>query len=192
MVRILGYGEDALTLWALEDRLSDILGVFQDKTSPSDCVIFYRPSFGRVGGEKSAEFGEFDAIFASLKNIYLIESKWDNLSGFRHDEVVIIKEQELRHHIFSLYLMHWHRKHYDNWESFRKEYADDFKKLFQRKEIAPNGSLLSENLSFILNALKSHCRKVSKNNVRNVLLFFYFMIKRKVCLQPKLKDISSW
>jgi len=96
MNRILGYGEDAFTLWALKHHTTEILKAFQDKTSPSDCLIFYRPSFGRSGGNKSAEFGEFDAILVSLENIYLIESKWDNFSRFQKHEITLSAEQKLR------------------------------------------------------------------------------------------------
>lgn len=48
-----------------------------DFSAPSDCIAFYRPSFGRKGGNNRAEFGEFDAIIVSSKKIYLVESKWD-------------------------------------------------------------------------------------------------------------------
>jgi hypothetical protein len=68
MVGIMGYGEDALTLWALKHQTAEILREFEDKTAPSDCLIFYLPSFGGNGGTKSAEFGEFDAILTSKKN----------------------------------------------------------------------------------------------------------------------------
>ena len=82
MSKILGYGEDALTLWALKHHVPKILEEFQDKTPILDCLVFYRPSFGRHGQANSSVFGEFDAILASRKNIYLIESKWDNLTQF--------------------------------------------------------------------------------------------------------------
>lgn len=72
MTKIMGYGEDALTIWALKNKLSIILGAFNDQTDPKDCLVFYRPSFGRSGGSGSAEFGEFDAIVASKQKIYLI------------------------------------------------------------------------------------------------------------------------
>ena len=78
----MGYGEDALTLWALKKQLTKILGTFKDSTDMVDCLVFYRPSFGRSGGPNSAEFGEFDAIVASKERIYLIESKWDNHSNY--------------------------------------------------------------------------------------------------------------
>jgi len=174
MGKIFGYGEDAFTLWALKHRTSDILKSFRDQTAPSGCLIFYRPSFGRSGGDESAEFGEFDAILASSENIYLIESKWDNLSEFNNDEVTIRTEQEIRHCIFSWYIMQWDKKYFNDWEGFRKEKMDDFQKKFPKKRIALPNSLLAINLEFILTILQKHCGGFSsEHNIKNVLLFFY-------------------
>lgn len=174
MTRLLGYGEDALTLWALQRHISDILKAVHDETTPSDCLIYYRPSFGRSGGTSRAEFGEFDAILASSENIYLIESKWDNLSTFKNDELTIEEEQELRHRIFSWYVTHWDEKYSNDWESFIEEQMDDFQKEFPEKRIAPANSLLAENLRFILTMLKKHCKGFSsRRSIQNVLCFFY-------------------
>ena len=174
MCRILGYGEDAFTLWALKHHIVDILESFQDQTSPYDCLIFYRPSFGRSGGERSAEFGEFDAILVSSENIYLVESKWDNLSRFKNDEITIREEQELRHHIFSWYITHWHKKYSKDWKSFMNEQMDDFQKKFPEKRIAPANSILAGNLQFILDSLQKCCKNFSsEHNIKNVLLFFH-------------------
>ena len=131
--------EDAFTLWGLKRRLTDILKSFQDKTAPSDCLIFYRPSFGRSGREDSAEFGEFDAILVSSENIYPIESKWDNLSRFKNGKITIRPEQKMRHCIFSWCITHWDEKYSNDWENFMKEQIRDFQKKFPRKKIAPNG-----------------------------------------------------
>jgi hypothetical protein len=174
MGKIFGYGEDALTLWALKHRTPDILESLKDQTGPSNCVIFYRPSFGRGGGEKSAEFGEFDAILASSKNIYLIESKWDNLSRFNKREITLRTEQKIRHRIFSWYLMHWDKKYSNDWERFRKEHMYNFQRHFPKKRIATTDSLLAKNLESILTALQKRCGKLSfGRNIKNVLLFFY-------------------
>ena len=127
MSKILGYGEDALTLWALKHQVSKILEEFQDKTTLSDCLIFYRPSFGRHSKANSSVFGEFDAILASKENIYLIESKWDNLSEFKNEEIILRDEQTLRHEILSWYLTHWNKKYCGNWRTFTNEQQDDFK-----------------------------------------------------------------
>lgn len=167
---ILGYGEESLTLWALKHRLSDILREFQDQTAPSDCLIFYRPSFGRSGGKDRAEFGEFDAILVSSKDIYLIESKWDNLSRFKDGKITLRTEQKKRHHIFSWYLTHWNEKLFQNWRDFVKKHEDSFKKEFPKKRIAPPSSLLAANLEFILTTLQKHCKEIE---IKSVLLFFY-------------------
>ncbi len=174
MYRILGYGEDAFTLWALKHYTDDILKSFQDQTAPSNCVIFHRPSFGRSGGERSAEFGEFDAVLASSENIYLIESKWDNLSRFNKSEITIRSEQRIRHRIFSWYITHWDKKYSSSWESFVKGEMDDFRRRFPKKRMAPSESLLAVNLEFILTMLQKRCGKFSsERNIRNLLLFFY-------------------
>ena len=65
---MIGYGEDSLTLWALENKLKEIMGV--DELS-KEYKVFYRPSFGRRKG-----IGEFDFIIVSDNRIYLGESKW--------------------------------------------------------------------------------------------------------------------
>lgn len=170
MSKIMGYGEDALTLWALKQRASKILDEFQDKTPISECLIFYRPSFGRHSKANSSVFGEFDAILSSRKNIYLIESKWDNLSEFKNEEIILREEQTLRHDIFSWYLTHWNKKYYGNWQTFVNENQNDFK--FKNKSIA-RGSLLARNLESVLSKLQEHCPNVSYDNIKNVLLFFH-------------------
>ena len=172
MSKILGYGEDAFTLWALKRHVSTILNRFKDSSSPSDCLVFYRPSFGRHAKEKSSVFGEFDAIIASPQNIYLVESKWDNLVESKKDELVIRREQLMRHQIFTWYLTHWKKKYSSKWADFTEEQQSTFN--FGRKSIAPANSLLAKNLEFVLNKLLERCGAFSSdNNVKNILLFFY-------------------
>lgn len=171
MPRIIGYGEDALTFWALQHRIGDILKEFRDSTALDDCLAYYRPSFGRSGGEGSAEFGEFDAIVASRRNLYLIESKWDNGTKSEKETLTLRNEQVLRHRIFEWYLNNWGRKYSGNWQAFVDEQERNFK--FEKK-MAPVGSLLAENLERILSRLREHCTvDTLENNVQNVLLFFY-------------------
>jgi hypothetical protein len=179
MSKILGYGEDAFTLWALTQHASDVLGRFQDKTAPSDCLIFYRPSFGRHRKENSAVFGEFDAIIVSSENICLIESKWDNLREFANDKIILGAEQKMRHKIFSWYLTHWEKKYSNEWERFVKEQQADFQKMFKGRTIAPKGSLLATNLEFVLTKSIGCCKKFTSNNIKNLVLFFYDAKKSK-------------
>jgi len=172
MSKIVGYGEDAFTFWVLKQHTSEILEYFEDATALSNCLIFYRPSFGRHSKKNSSVFGEFDAIISSEENIYLIESKWDNLAEFNNDEFMLREEQILRHKIFSWYLTHWDKKYSNDWQTFINEHQNDFR--FKNKTITPKGSLLATNLEFILNKLLEHCRRFSsEDSVKNVLLFFY-------------------
>lgn len=178
MSKIVGYGEDAFTFWVLKQHTSEILEYFEDTTALSNCLIFYRPSFGRHSKKNSSVFGEFDAIISSEENIYLIESKWDNLAKFNNDEFMLREEQILRHKIFSWYLTHWDKKYSNDWQTFINEHQNDFK--FKNKTIAPKGSLLATNLEFILNKLLEHCRRFSsEDSIKNVLLFFYNAKKSK-------------
>jgi hypothetical protein len=174
---ILGYGEDAVTSWALKRHLPQILEELNDQSNPSDCLMFLRPSFGRRAGKGRAEFGEFDAILASLENVYLIESKWDEFSENRDKKAALTNEQLLRHKIFSWYLMKWDAQRYSSsWEKFRNTLQDDFGSKFPDRKIAPPQSLLAKNLEFVLNRLQEHCRGFSckhRKLTRNVLLYFH-------------------
>jgi hypothetical protein len=71
------YGEDALTLWAIQNRLGELLRKLRDVSDPASCEVFFRPSFGRRGAAHSSQFGEFDFIILANRHLYLGESKWD-------------------------------------------------------------------------------------------------------------------
>ncbi len=176
MSKLIGYGEDFLTLWAINEQLEIILRKFEDNAATSDCLVFYRPSFGRSGGADSAEFGEFDAIIASKENIYLVESKWDNLSKYKKGNLFLRKEQLLRHEVFAWYLVNWSRKYLGQWQRFVDESTDAFKAFGKKLPTCQNGvkKLLVANLEFVLSRLLDHCKGFSSRaNIKNVLLFFY-------------------
>lgn len=190
MSEILGYGEDAFTFWALKKQLSKILEDLNDQTEPSDCLIFYRPGFGRSG---VAEFGEFDAILASAQNIYLIESKWDNCSANKKDEIKLAEQQIRRHKIFSWYLGNWDSRNYsNNWGGFENDFQSNFAKEFQHRKIAPLKSCLAKNLEFVLNRLQEHCKKFpcEHREPKNVLLYFYDARKSKEISKVAAKDLD--
>ena len=152
-----------------------MLEKFKDNTKPSNCLVFYRPSFGRSGGKDSAEFGEFDAIIASKENIYLIESKWDNLSNYKKKRIVLREEQLVRHKVFTWYLTHWSKNYSGKWQEFMENNKDNFiqgKKLPTVRE--GKQCILATNLEFILSKVLDHCKGFSSRvNIKNVLLFFY-------------------
>jgi hypothetical protein len=170
MSAIFGYGEDALTLWTLKQPI-EILKKFNDNTPPSECLAFYRPSFGRRGGFGRKQFGEFDAILASKQNVYLIESKWDNHADARKQELLLADRQIIRHKVFRWYLNNWSNKYIGDWAAFVRDKERNF---INGKSIAFEGNLLERNLEEILRRLHEHCPNCqSIDHVKNVLLFFY-------------------
>ena len=74
MIKIYAYGEDALTLWALKEPLGQILKNLEDESDPDECIAFFRPSFGRRGGDRSVQFGEFDLILITQDRVILAGS----------------------------------------------------------------------------------------------------------------------
>ncbi|WP_020619265.1 hypothetical protein [Paenibacillus daejeonensis] len=165
-MQILGYGEDALTLWAMKNRLPYILSQFNDNSLEDECIVFYRPSFGRRGGINRAEFGEFDAIVLSKHTIYLIESK-ENID--KSKTIVPRSVQTLRHKIFRHYVDEWYKDHFPDWTSFEMV-ASSYYGDVGFKKLAPVDSLLSDNLGSILRLIKE--RYIQKPDIKDVLLHF--------------------
>src|SRR5687768_6366231 len=110
-MRLLGYGEDALTLWALQERLDEIMVKLGDASS-NVLELFFRPSFGRrsrtrSSGSPGPQFGEFDAIIVSCLAVYLVEAKWTGSGEVAETTAVLRREQLRRHRIFREYLTCW-------------------------------------------------------------------------------------
>ena len=170
---MIGYGEDALTYWATTKKLDLLLKELEDDSQRYDRLVFYRPSFGRgrivkKASDRKAEFGEFDAILSTTRAVYLIESKWDNLSENKKVVIKLSDVQILRHKIFAWYYYHWRVG--SDWTEFAERYGDDFEGRFMKwqRKIAPPSSLLSENLRYILNQLRN-----PNKELKNLLLYFY-------------------
>ena len=171
-MQILAYGEDALTLWAIKEKLAFILQALNDPSHPARCRAFFRPSFGRSGGAKSAQFGEFDFILLAEQCVYLGESKWDRSSESIHDGVLALRgEQLLRHELFKFYIEEWAFGNHATW----REFADQAKPKLQEKgivkPIAPEKSLLASNLRTTLDVIRRQYTALPA--VRNLLLYFY-------------------
>jgi hypothetical protein len=123
-MQILGYGEDALTWWALTNRLDSILSPFHDGVADT-LTVFYRPSFGRrsapspsEAGHRGSQFGEFDGIIATRSGVYLLEAKWSG-SGELDDAAVILRPEQIRRHrLFRKYLELWRGQQDQSWPSF--------------------------------------------------------------------------
>jgi len=162
-LKVLGYGEDFLTFWAISRNLGEILSQLKDDTDSEECTVFYRPSFGRRGGTGRAEFGEFDAIVITPEIAYLVESKWDRSDASFPNNVLRLEDVQIRRHeIFRWYHENWKG---GSWKVFVQKHSREYKRNFE-KNIAPLGSLLSQNLMTVLNRTRG--RKLV-----DVLIFFH-------------------
>ncbi len=164
----IGYGEDGLTYWALHQQRPHVLQALADNTPAENCTVFFRPSFGRSGGNASPQFGEFDSILATSNFIYLIESKWDNCQPTR-SRIVVEEVQRTRHRIFAWLYNSWcDGQGPTSWMAYQQRYAASFADMFPIRPMAPNNSLLARNLFHILAQLAQPRRPIV-----NVLLYFH-------------------
>ena len=167
-MEIMGYGEDALTLWAMKNRLRTILKQLRDSTPSASCKVFFRPSFGRGGG---ARFGEFDFVILADRSVYLGESKWHRSQEKKADGTITLGAPQLaRHKMLRFYIEQWAQDNYSSWEEFRQKVKPEFDKHDLPKDLAPSDSLLAENLQTVLNIIKGHCS--GPPQVRDVVLYF--------------------
>jgi hypothetical protein len=178
-MKLFGYGEDALTLWALKMKLPEILEPFSDRSPTSDCKIFFRPSFGRRGGENSSQFGEFDFLILASKCLYLGESKWDRSSELiDNDSIIELRPEQLRRHqLFDFYIQEWAFGQYSEWGEFVTAASPRAREKFQ-KPLAPSDSLLAKNLKSVMDIIRSHFSH-HKPQIHNVLLYLYGSPKGK-------------
>ena len=141
-----------------------------DFSDPSICQVFSRPSFGRSGGDKSPQFGEFDFIILSQNRLYLGESKWDRSSEKLKDGVLKLRaEQKRRHEIFKFYVERWAFGSYSSWGEFTDKVKLQLNGV--EKPLAPQNSLLASNLQTVLRVIKKHY--ASLPDIRNVLLYLH-------------------
>jgi hypothetical protein len=168
-MNIEGYGEDSLTLWALKNRLCDIMLCLEGSKVECPTAVFYRPSFGRGPGC----FGEFDAIIANSENIYLIESKRNSRNE------VFPEKQKNRHEILKKYFDAFRDLNIDELNA-----EDDivWNKIQNKiKSKTPSAkSQLAKNILYIFRKLKDVCKN-KKQEVRNVLLLFSKSKNKEKC-----------
>lgn len=163
------YGEDGLTLWALKNELGKILKDLNDVTPVENCVIFYRPSFGRSGGKNSPQFGEFDFIILSMDHVYLGESKWDRSSEKISKGCLHLRgEQALRNETFQIYIEECLQE--CDWNSSDSNLNHRLGCI--GKKIPPSGSLLETNLKDILRMIRAKYQH-QMPVVKHILLYLY-------------------
>jgi hypothetical protein len=167
-MEFLAYGEDALTLWALKEQLSEILRSLKDCSAPELCRIFYRPSFGR----RENCFGEFDFIILASKTIYLGESKWTESNEKITDGVFDLREEQVkRHKLFPFYVSEWAFGKHSSWNEFRKNKNNQLQLL--HAAIPGTKTLLAQNLRTVLGIIKKYYSSKPVPDIKNVLLFLH-------------------
>ena len=149
-MRVLSYGEDPLTYWALTQRLEEVFAQLGDPTSTNDAVVNYRPSFGRAAGP---QFGEFDAVVGTSDKTYLIEAKWHGSPEISGGTVTLRPEQYKRHEIFRWYRKAWSEMAPNDWDHFLETAGVAWAETYPDGRLAPSGSVLARNLEFVLGQL---------------------------------------
>lgn len=171
IMQLLGYGEDALTLWALKNKFQYILDSLKDKSNTTECIVYFRPSFGRSGGGHSSQFGEFDFIIITKVRVYLGESKWGNSSEIRDLTISLREEQLLRHLLFEIYIQAWLETESRDWDSFSLCVTSKLEITNIDKLVAPKSSLLQKNIQTVLTSISDNI--TNSCEVKNVLLYLY-------------------
>jgi len=190
-MRILGYGEDALTLYVLQKEMGTFLRKVKEKVKEEQAdldraVVYYRRSFGRRGGSGRSEFGEFDAIVSTERAIYLVETKWTGSTEWKKDGGVELKDNQLaRHQIFQWYLEEWQDGPSGQWASFATdERRSKFQTKFGKTMPTERSATLVRNLEFILQKLGGGRKKI-----QNILLLVD-VGARRARLRPGLSRLA--
>ena len=133
--------------------------------------MFFRPSFGRAGGARSAQFGEFDFLILSETRLYLGESKWGRSPEKLRDGVLEIRQtQTMRHKVFNFYVQAYAFGEYCSWREFTQKAQAKLLTWLDgiAKPLAPENSLLASNLQAVLKIIRQHY--VSEPEIVNVPL----------------------
>lgn len=160
------YGEDGITLWALQNKLDQILLLLGDSTIKEDCMVLYQPSFGSgITG-----IGKFDFILLTEQKLFLGESKWINSRNRSKNEFPLDQSQLKRHKAFKIYMNVWLENQTRSWT----ELKSILKPLLQEIDIfiiPDEGTKLQENLLSVLRIIKTHFGN-NYYDIEDVLLFF--------------------
>ena len=168
MAEIIGYGEDALTIWALlnEDVIKMILvkaGVKKNKSHDRQIPkmkIFYRPSFGR--NEKC--LGECDAIIGTDTKIFFVECKWTKSKENTSLGIKLDKGQIERNKM----LIKYSKMYFENPEDAKKQIMSD-------KGIKGEKTQLWDSFNYVLSKLKNDIGRVAlqkQDTFRSLLVVF--------------------
>jgi len=160
---MIAYGEDGVTLWALKNKLDQILLLLKDTSKIEECLVLYRPSFARgITG-----IGEFDFILLTEHKIYLGESKWIHSANRSKSQYPIDSVQLKRHKAFHIYYKTWLDNPGSSWGDFSKKLEPELKAIGIHT-VPTEKSKLQENIISVFNIIQNHG---SKLEIVNVLIF---------------------
>ena len=175
--RVFAYGEDGLTLKTTKERLGEILHELGDKSNPSDCAVFFRPSLGRG----TTGYGEFDAIIISPKKAYIVEAKWDDKG--RKKKISRLEENQIRRHD----ILKWLSQNWDGeeeWDTFAEKYNPEFEEEFTLDSPSKEGAKVAKSIQPLHKDLGQNTHiileEIGNNEIEDVLLIFYRDKKPKV------------
>jgi hypothetical protein len=177
-MQIYGYGEDALTLWAMKYKLGEILAKLDDKSDPDKCTVFYRPSFGRRSGPTRSEFGEPDFILMSETYLYIGESKRIKPDDKKIDKYFKIKDvQKFRNIVFRNYLDKWLSGNYEKWDEFRANNPTIPDPKYKTRRVPETERIQAKNLFSVLKMVKEKYTNGLK--LQDIMLFFHLLPEGK-------------
>ncbi|MBI0583779.1 MAG: hypothetical protein ISF22_06070 [Methanomassiliicoccus sp.] len=175
MVRVFGFGEDALTYHVLAHRLEELLDHLGDASDPSSCVLLFRPSLGS-GGRGRYHPGECDAALITPRFTYLIESRWGGSKELDEDELA--PSQERRHRMIEWVAERWNgeQSSYD----FYQDHNAAFRTEFKDRELVPAGSDVSNRLFWMLRKARS----ISEDRVIRIKNVFLVIMEKGSNIRP--------
>ena len=193
-MKLYGYGEDGMTLWALTNDLGEILSQLKDTTPPGDCLAFYRPSFGRASARGGHAFGEPDFVVCTQQAVYIGEAKWHastewtrrrTESRFRLD----LGDLDNRQDTLCFYIRQWLKMRPKDWKEFR---AGLRSKDWPDGHVPPEDKTrLADTLETVLGLVADYYRDRPDNvEVHNLALYVHDKAEDKPewNVQPK----SEW
>jgi hypothetical protein len=157
-MRLLSYGEDALTLAAVTGGLRSFLDQLDDPTEGVEALVLYRPSFGRRSGvaeKPRSEFGEFDAIIGTPRGTYLVEAKWSASSELVSGVLTLRPEQIRRHRVLRRYVEVWRELGPPDWDAFATSPAARSVMDEPGLSLPSPGTTLAANLEFVLQQVRN-------------------------------------
>ena len=168
-MEIIGYGEDALTLWAIKNKLHAILQELNDNSDVSRCKYSFAPALDGVEARRVHSLGNLILLFFR-KNA----STWEKVSGMdlqrTRTAFGVTDEQKFRHEVMKFYICQWFKGDFPDWSSFVRKVGKTTKHMGVEKPWHLS-ALFGIQLTDPLETIKSHFSSLPE--IRNILLYLH-------------------